>query len=419
MKKKRFLRFLSVCLIFLLSAMTPISSLSLFKAYKVKAANEPFSINSMLKNGKNHETIILGLAAVVVGLAFETQEQIEATGKIVKEELVKAGHSVSEVVTGNNVKFTPFLKQAMLAGRERITTIYYDILNVVKSPQSASVNRWGEGQYQIQFVNQPSFKVSPGNTVKITMNCKTTADAKILSFNPPIAEGIWGFTNIIGSYTGTQVIISAVYIGQSETTLSGVTFISNDDTRPVGFNAEVYGKSVDMTGVKQQTGAIVQDVPDDDEFVWNPEADLTGVNSRTIGRVATDSAGVLDKQQGLLESILEGIKAIPKALSGGIDTTVPQEVSLDFSAFKAIDLTKKFPFSIPWDILRSFGSFMNVSEKAPSWTLDFGAFSSLNVDAKYTIDLSMFNTLAAIVRWGILIIFQIGLILKTRDIIRG
>jgi len=78
-------------------------------------------------------------------------------------------------------------------------------------------------------------------------------------------------------------------------------------------------------------------------------------------------------------------------------------------------LTEKFPFSIPFDLVKAFTMMMAPSE-APKFTIPF-RIESLNFDHDFEIDLTGFEVLAKIVRWGILVGFNIWLILKTRELI--
>ncbi len=88
-----------------------------------------------------------------------------------------------------------------------------------------------------------------------------------------------------------------------------------------------------------------------------------------------------------------------------------------YPSFKVpADIIKnKFPFSIPWDLKNAITS-LTATPKAPKWTINF--------DSRYfagggqiEIDFAQFEAWAKIVRWGVLIIFNITLILITRKII--
>lgn len=104
---------------------------------------------------------------------------------------------------------------------------------------------------------------------------------------------------------------------------------------------------------------------------------------------------------------------------GTIDYDVPTDITLDFSPLMAFGdtLTGKFPFCIPWDIKRSIESLV-ASPKAPRWTIEFDTDYFVG-GGSFTIDFAEFEELAKIVRWAIMIIFSMGLMIKTRDIIKG
>lgn len=86
--------------------------------------------------------------------------------------------------------------------------------------------------------------------------------------------------------------------------------------------------------------------------------------------------------------------------------------TIDWDPLKGIGLHKKFPFCIPWDLYDSFKTF-NVEGEAPRWEVEFLG------DTEFVIDFVQFEEWARIVRWGVLILFNLGLILITRNIIRG
>ena len=111
----------------------------------------------------------------------------------------------------------------------------------------------------------------------------------------------------------------------------------------------------------------------------------------------------------------EGVQVQP----GDIDLTVPDDAEIDFSPLlnTGIVFSRKFPFSIPWDLKNSIEVFQTSAE-APVFILPFGQMPLVGGE-DVEIDFSQFEKLALIVRWGLLIIFNVGLILITRKIIRG
>lgn len=95
-----------------------------------------------------------------------------------------------------------------------------------------------------------------------------------------------------------------------------------------------------------------------------------------------------------------------------IPAVLPQGVS-----DKLKDLSGKFPFCIPFDLVDCFKSFgSNEAAEAPKWDFTF-KIPGTNKDYEFSVDLSMFDKYIPIFRSGVLILFLIGLILVTRKLI--
>ncbi|MBD7971365.1 hypothetical protein, partial [Paenibacillus gallinarum] len=89
---------------------------------------------------------------------------------------------------------------------------------------------------------------------------------------------------------------------------------------------------------------------------------------------------------------------------------------LDFGPLKMTGdmLTQKFPFSIPWDIQRQLAIF-DVSAQTPNIKIDktMNVFGT-QMKMKFDLDFAMFDTLAVIARWFLIIAFDLGVILSIR-----
>ena len=79
-------------------------------------------------------------------------------------------------------------------------------------------------------------------------------------------------------------------------------------------------------------------------------------------------------------------------------------------------ITTKFPFCIPFDIVRAFRLFSVSQREAPRWECDLN-YGSNNYHV--VIDLAMFNDVASFIRPLEFILFLVGLALGTRSLIRG
>lgn len=95
-----------------------------------------------------------------------------------------------------------------------------------------------------------------------------------------------------------------------------------------------------------------------------------------------------------------------------IPAVLPQGV-LD----KLKDLSGKFPFCIPFDVVDCYKSFATKDNaEAPKWDIDF-TIPGTNQEYHFSVDLAMFDKYIPIFRSGVLILFFIGLLLATRKLI--
>lgn len=90
----------------------------------------------------------------------------------------------------------------------------------------------------------------------------------------------------------------------------------------------------------------------------------------------------------------------------GIDSTKP-----------VVDLSKFFPFCIPFDLIHLVQA-LDAEPVAPKWTLKLEP-PQFPVEWEVVLDLSDFESLAKIFRTGETLLFVVGLILITRGIIKG
>lgn len=87
------------------------------------------------------------------------------------------------------------------------------------------------------------------------------------------------------------------------------------------------------------------------------------------------------------------------------------DINLDFSPLYDINITEKFPFSLPWDVKRMVEMF-KAEREAPVWELPIK-------EEKIIIDFNNFNDIARIARIMNLLIYVIGLVIITRRFISG
>lgn len=97
----------------------------------------------------------------------------------------------------------------------------------------------------------------------------------------------------------------------------------------------------------------------------------------------------------------------------GKDTSTPKPLDFPDISLPQI-LLKKFPFCLPWDFYNAIVT-LSGSGAPPKWDLPF-KIQSLNINEIITIDFSQFETLAAIMRWGLSLMFIVILIFATRKL---
>lgn len=121
--------------------------------------------------------------------------------------------------------------------------------------------------------------------------------------------------------------------------------------------------------------------------------------------VTPDLSGIT----GLLNKILSFLKSIPATLIG--------TKALDFSGFSNISLFDKFPFCIPFDLVNAVNQ-LNAPPEAPVFKVDFKG-TIMESAGSIEIDMSNFEQLAKILRFFEFFGFVAGLIVVTRNLIRG
>lgn len=125
---------------------------------------------------------------------------------------------------------------------------------------------------------------------------------------------------------------------------------------------------------------------------------------------AFDTFPDVEVPDATLDGVIGGLGAINQTLTDGvtIDLENTLEVSksetLDFSPLLALgeNITNKFPFSLPWDLMGILGLF-DAPPKAPNFEVDFKN-QTISV-----LDLSQFESVVKIFRFFVLVYFISGL----------
>lgn len=133
---------------------------------------------------------------------------------------------------------------------------------------------------------------------------------------------------------------------------------------------------------------VVRDIPG--QIVGGLEGIWSGVTTK-VGEIADNVMAL----PGHITGVMEDVKVWFEGL------LVPT-IEIDLEPLKVETIKEKFPFSLPWDVKRIIGEIEDVPE-IPRWTVNIKG-------SELVIDFAVFEPLAKIVRWAVVIMFVIGLI---------
>jgi len=116
-----------------------------------------------------------------------------------------------------------------------------------------------------------------------------------------------------------------------------------------------------------------------------------------------------------LSSVFDAIKIMSANIAKFFDLTIP--VNMDPLKLSGEIFTTRFPFSLPWDLMRSFQLF-NDNTFNPVLNVDIPAGPILP-NLNFNIDLSVWSSIVGYVKALELLIFDITLVLVTRKLLGG
>lgn len=114
----------------------------------------------------------------------------------------------------------------------------------------------------------------------------------------------------------------------------------------------------------------------------------------------------VERYQGVLNPDIPVV--IDEAITWG--AAIPEDYVLP-------SLTTVFPFCIPFDLIALVGA-LNVRSQDPVFEIPIN-MSFVNYEDKIVLDLTEWDTVAAVIRWGVVLVFILGLIIVTRKMIQG
>lgn len=136
----------------------------------------------------------------------------------------------------------------------------------------------------------------------------------------------------------------------------------------------------------------------------------TGVIGNYLEYVTTKAASTSDTT-----SIIDSITGVKTTIQKFFDFN--QTINMEPLKIAGQELTNKFPFSLPWDMLRSIQA-IEVTGSQPDLNIVVPNTNILK-GMSFNVDLSMFQDIINVTRKFEIIIFDIGLILLTRRLLGG
>lgn len=131
---------------------------------------------------------------------------------------------------------------------------------------------------------------------------------------------------------------------------------------------------------------------------------------------------IIGALQDAIDSINQKIDVIGWTQADTAEGTLTPDYSdfelgnLNFTQLGAL-ITTRFPFSIPWDLVRIFQLFV-ADPQPPSWTFDIlPADNFANIDTEITLDLSQYPIIGTISRWFCVIDLCLGLVFASKKLI--
>ena len=223
-----------------------------------------------------------------------------------------------------------------------------------------------------------------------------------------------GTTSTTYNYTGESILNTINYDYKTASGTRTLSVPTNPDDVLGKTSSQVQNPVIPYSGSWEGTFRKCASAGD---YVFNGTGTYTGVMS-------VDTTGTW-KGQWIITTTGQRVwtgtytAADATTWTGTATEVLPEEITpgTDYPKWKipADTLKNKFPFSIPWDLKNAVTSLVTNPE-APHWTINFPSNVFVG-GGSFTIDFTQFETWAKIIRWGIMIIFNVFLILATRKII--
>lgn len=284
----------------------------------------------------------------------------------------------------------------------RTATSYYWHQSGTSTPERWLISNW-ENSYSISSGTWDTICFSPDSTATLHLESSRGVGAFIWNAS----------TGLVNAPTNTPVPIDVPGIGFGQLEGNPIDYLqkTGSELNYVG-NDIVYNND----GVISDTGSVDVLNPTNEQLqdgITYPDVlDQTG--AIPVTNSGTTTGELVDTATGAATG-----STIADLLAAGTLAGLLSDVNIDTSHLDTdsnISFQDVFPFCVPFDLIALISVF-NADPVAPSVTFPFPSVNGQTVD--YTLDLSPFEPAAEILRKMNLILFICGLILATRELIRG
>jgi hypothetical protein len=235
---------------------------------------------------------------------------------------------------------------------------------------------------------------------------------------------IFAYGVLSGSSTGHYIIMSCTgrndlgfgvfrdYFG-SDTTAAAPTGAVNDDNEKAMQKAYYNGYSLGVHTADEVVQRLIDKLGKTNATTGNTYVTVTNTGS-TTGVDSQNRVGTQEQVSGSTAVASDAEKAAADAANAGRDTSLPKPGDLPDLSLPML-LTRKFPFSLPWDLYASV-KMLAATPTTPIYTIPF-IRNLWGINQDITIDMTKFEPVAAVCRWGFSAMWVVGLIFLTRKLI--
>ena len=212
----------------------------------------------------------------------------------------------------------------------------------------------------------------------------------------------WNSRMVSGDYYFFYIRGGNLRVGSNE---SGNTYFS---VAGAGWPLDSLNFETDVSSIALEPGDIT--IPD---TIGNDETVVIGSDVINPGMTLEEAVNAI------LEASAANTLTVTQAITqaGAIDEPINLDLG-EVDDYKVVGLADVFPFCIPFDVVR-FLQVLDAKREAPHFQIPF-QIPSLGIDYTFEIDLTMFESVAAIIRTMELLLFVVGLAVATRSMfIRG